>query len=139
MIQDTNVIIREYLITDATLIALIDSASPRIYIPRLPENASLPAVSFFTRGGFSNPHIEKIVNPSVQIDCWADDPITARQIYRAVFNALQGLQNQLVTVSGSNYYIMSAIEEVQGIDLIDDITGYFRVMTFFNIMVRADT
>lgn len=137
MIADTNAVIRTYLTTSSTKVdPLIALVSDRIYCPRLPENATLPAVSYFTRGGSSNPHIEKIVSPSVQFNCWADNPIDAREVYRALFDALQGIQN----IKVGSYYIMSAIEEVQGQDLVDvDIPNYFSVLTFFEIMVRADT
>jgi len=135
---DTNAIIRAYLVTCGTLTALIGGATPRIYCPRLPENAELPAISFFTRGGSSTPYIPDIVEPSVQFDCWADDPITARNIYNKLYDNLQGIQNQSVVVGGSTYKILSAIEEVQGQDLQDiDIPAYYRVLTFFSIMIKA--
>jgi len=127
---DTNAIIKSYLATDAALTALV---STRIYCPRLPENATLPAIGFFTRGGTSTPYIPEIPEPSVQFDCWASSPIMARQVYRALYDALQGIQNVKV---GSSY-ILSARDEVQGQDLIDEsIPNYFRVLTFFEIMIR---
>ena len=131
-ITDTNAVIKAYLNTCTTLTALV---STRIYCPRLPENATLPAVGFFTRGGTSTPYIPGIPEPSVQFDCWADNPIDAREVYRALYDNLQGIQN--VTVG--SYQIMSAIEEVQGQDLVDtEIPNYFRVLTFFKVMVRAE-
>ncbi len=135
-IGDVNAIIRSYLTTSSTLVdPLIALVAARIYCPRLPENATLPAVSFFTRGGTSTPYIPGIPEPSVQFDCWAENPIDAREVYRALYDALQGIQN--VTVGA--YQIMSAIEEVQGQDLVDvEIPNYFRVLTFFSIMIRAE-
>lgn len=131
-LADTNSIIRAYLITCGTLTGLVDI---RIYWPRLPEKATLPAVSFFTRGGLSTPYIPGIVNPSVQFDCWAATSIGAREVYGLLYDNLQGIQN--ITVG--SYLIMSAIEEVQGQDLVDmEIPNYFRVLTFFNIMIRAE-
>ena len=131
-IGDVNSIIKAYLDTCTTLTALV---STRIYCPRLPENATLPAVSFFTRGGTSTPYIPGIPEPSVQFNCWADNPIDAREVYRALYDNLQGIQN--ITVG--SYQIMSAIEEVQGQDLVDnEIPNYFRVLTFFRVMVRAE-
>ena len=134
---DTNSIIRSYLTTSSTKVdPLIALVGARIYCPRLPENASLPAISFFTRGGTSTPYIPGIVNPSVQFDCWADNPITARQVYRLLYDALQGIQN---IATGTTQGILSAIEEVQGQDLVDnEIQDYFRVMTFFEVMIRAE-
>jgi len=138
---DSNQIVRSYLAANAGLIALVGT---RIYSPRLPENCPLPALGFFTRGGVNNPHIEPLLQPSKQFDCWAKDavdpstgllvagPIWARRVYRALYDALQGIQNVAV---GSNF-ILSAIEEVQGQDLQDELQGYFRVLTFFQIIVR---
>ena len=148
MNEDTNAIIYAYLVTQATLTNLIGGATPRIYCPRLPENATLPAVSFFTRGGTSNPHIKPIPTPSIQFNCWALDyrnapthaSIRAREIYRALYDVFQGLQDQDVVVGGTTYRILSAMEETQGQDMVDvEIPEYFYVLTFFSVMIRADT
>jgi len=131
---DTNSIIRAHLAADTGLIALVVD---RIYCPRLPENATLPAIGFFTRGGTSTPYIPGMPTPSVQFDCWASTSLGAREVYRALYDALQGIQNTKVTIGATDYYILSAIEEVQGQDLVDqDIQNYFRVLTFFEIMLR---
>lgn len=136
MNEDTNSIIREYLSNQAVLTGVV---STRISCPRLPEGATLPAVSFFTRGGTSTPYIPGIVNPSVQFDCWAASFIGAREVYRALYDVFQGIQNQDVVVGGTTYKILSAIEEVQGQDLTDtEIPNYFRVLTFFSVMIRAE-
>ena len=136
MNEDTNSIIFEYLMNQTTL---TDIVATRIWSPRLPKNTPLPALGFFTRGGVSIPYIPCIVSPSVQFDCWATTPIAARQVYRALYDVLQGIQNQSVTVDGSDYMILSAIEEVQGQDLQDvDVRNYYRVLTFFSIMIRAE-
>jgi len=136
MNEDTNSIIRAFLVVQTVLTNIVFH---RIYCPRLPEKAVLPALGFFTRGGSANPHIPGIVSPSVQFDCWGISPQAARQVYRALYDVLQGIQNQTVTVDGSDYTILSAIEEVQGQDLQDvDIPAYYRVLTFFSIMIRAE-
>ena len=136
MNEDTNSIIRAYLVTKTTL---TDIVGTRIYSPRLPENATLPALGFFTRGGTSTPYIPGLVTPSVQFDCWGESPIAARQVYRALYDVMQGIQAQTVTVDGSDYMIHSAIEEVQGQDLQDvDVPKYFRTLTSFSIMIRAE-
>jgi len=150
-LPDTNSVVREYLVNDAGIIAFFAPAAPRIYCPRLPENCALPSIGFFTRGGTSTPYIPDIPTPSYQFDCWAKDieaagvvttrgSIKARELYRKLYDALQGIQNVSVEVpsgSGTYYVILSAREEVQGQDLVDvDVQGYFRVLTFFEIMVR---
>ncbi len=134
-LPDTNTIIRSFLVTPAT--PLFTLVGTRIYSPRLPENAVLPAIGFFTRGGTSTPYIPDIPTPSKQFDCWASTPIVARQVYRALYDALQGIQNVKVTIGATDYFILSAREEVQGQDLVDaEIQNYFRVLTFFEIMIR---
>ena len=133
-LPDTNKIIRDYLTTSSTKVdPLIALVGARIYCPRIPENGTLPAVTYSSRGGSATPYIPDMPNPSVQFDCWAADPIDAREIYRALYDALQGIQNVAV---GSNY-ILSAIEEGQGQDLVDEfIPNYFRTLCFFSIMFR---
>ena len=132
-LPDTNTILRTYLLTQTALTDLVVDDDERIYCPRAPENAKLPNVTFLTRGGRSTPYIPDLPSPSVQIDCWADDPVDARVIYRRLYDALQGIQN--VEVNGN--VILSAIEEVQGQDLVDtDIPGRFRVLSFWEIMIR---
>jgi len=144
---DSNTIIRSYLVAQTTL---TDVVSTRIYCPRLPEGESLtlPSISFFTRGGGAaySAYIPGIVEPSVQFDCWATDiaggltgPREARRVYRALYDVLQGIQREVVTVDGTDYIIWSAIEEVQGMDLVDsEIPNYFRVLTFFKFMIKAE-
>jgi len=135
---DTDRLIRQYLTTAHAftnpLIALVGS---RIYCPRLPENATLPAVSYFTRGGTADYNVVHIASPSVQFDCWADNSIDAREVYRALFDALQGLGNAPVVIGGTTYYITKAREEVQGQDLVDvEIPNFFRVLTFYSITIQ---
>ena len=133
---DTNTVIRNYLVDQTTLTDIIEE---KIYCPRLSENVELPALGFFTRGGISTPYIPGIVTPSIQFDCWGSSPIIARTIYRALYDVLQGIQNQPVTVDVSDYMILGAEEEVQGQDLQDvDIPEYYRVLAMFRIMIRAE-
>ena len=133
---DTNVILRAYLAADLGIIALFAPDPPRVYCPRLPENAKLPAVGLFVRGGSSTPYIPGIVSPSFQIDCWDDNLIGARLLYRTVYSALQGIQQQAVVIGLNTYYIKSAREEVQGVDMVDiEVPSYFRVLTFFEVII----
>jgi len=140
-LPDTNSIVRAYLADAVVNPALFALVGTRIYCPRLKENCTWPvdkgAISFFTRGGSSTPYIPDIPTPSTQFDCWASSLIVARQIYRALYDSLQGIQNVKVTIGINDYYILSAREEVQGQDLVDvDIPNYFRVLTFFEIKIR---
>lgn len=137
MNEDTNKIIRAYLAGQTTIEALV---STRVIMGRLKEGMALPAISFFTRGGSTNPHIPEMVSPSVQFDCWGASEEAAREVYRTLFDVLQGIQNVTVTVDALDYSIMSAIEEVQGQDMLDpDFQDYFKVVTFYSIMIRPVT
>ena len=142
---DTNRLIRTYLTTASVLadplIALLGGAgSERLYCPRVPENATLPAISFFSRGGSADTEVPKIFSSSVQFDCWADNPIDAREVYRLLYDCLQGLDSEPVTIDLILYYIMKAREEVHGQDLVDvEIPNYFRVLTFYSITIRDTT
>lgn len=135
---DTNVLIRQYLMTASALTnPLIALIGVRLYSPRLKEGAELPAVSFFTRGGSADPDVPNIFSPSVQFDCWAGNFLDAREVYRALYDAMQGLGNAAVVISGTTYYITKAREEVQGQDLVDvEVPNYFRVRTFYEITIR---
>ncbi len=150
---DTNHLIRTYLTTSAALtdplLNLIGgAANPRLYSPRLPQKHTLPAISFFTRGGRASAELPHIFSPSVQFDCWAlsyrgessSASIRAREVYRKLYDALQGLGSITVTLDGTPYYIVKAFEEVQGQDLVDsEILNYFRVITFYSITIRDTT
>ena len=142
---DTNRLIRTYLTTssvlaDPLILLLGGLGSERIYCPRLPENATLPAISFFSRGGSASAELPHIFSPSVQFDCWADNSIEARKVYRLLYDVLQGLDSEPVTIDAVLYYIMKAREEVHGQDLVDiEIPNYFRVLTFYSITIRDTT
>jgi len=109
----------------------------------LPKATALPAISFFTRGGRNDPYIPDLSRISVQFDCWAEYSTTengalvARNVYRKLYDELQGLQDTTIAIGATTYYIKSAIEEVSGQDLVDDtLPNYFRTLTFFEFMIR---
>ncbi len=138
---DTNRLIRQYLTTAAALTnPLIALVAERVYIPRLPENATLPAVSLFTRGGSADPNYPKYASPSIQIDCWAANSIDAREVYRALYDAMQGLVSVSIVIGGTTYFIMKISEEVHGQDRVDnEIQNYFKVMSFYSVTIKDTT
>lgn len=140
MIGDCNAILRAYLVSQASLTALVGGANPRISQGRLPENCIIPAITFEKRGGTPcAPNISRIVAPSFQIKCWADNLITSNQIYRKLFDILHGARNEPVIVGGNVYYLESAQEEVQGQDLQDvDIPNYFYTLAFFQTTIQVE-
>ena len=141
---DTNELIFDYLstagdTTNALLALVTNGATIQIYSPRMPEGVDLsvaPAVTYFVRGGFSDPNVPVIISPSYQFDCWASTPIVARQVYRALYDAMGGLVSVPIIIGGTTYYIMKSREEVHGVDLVDEIPGYFRVMSFYSVTVK---
>ena len=132
---DENVVVREYLIAMPAIAALVGA---RVYAANpLPENATLPCISFFIRGGSSNPDVPSITVPSFEFNCWANDPIEARSIYRALYDELNGLYDGNVTIDGIVYWIWRAMEESHGQDIQDtDIPGLWKTMAFFAITIR---
>lgn len=138
---DTNLLIRTYLLTPSELTdPLIALIGDRLSCPRLPENGDLPAISYFSRGGSAYAETPDRFSPSVQFDCWAHNPIDAREVYRALYDCLEGLGSVPVVIDGTTYYIMKAREEVHGQDLVDiEIPTYFRVLTFYSITIWDTT
>ena len=139
--EDTNKIIRAYLAAQAGITAIVGT---RVSARPIKEGMSLPALTFNTRGGVSNPNIydpvtdDGIVNPSVQFTCWADNPMGARALYEALRRVLFGLNMETVTFNGNDHQIKFAKEEVIGQDREDaDIPGYFSVITFYAFEILA--
>ncbi len=134
MIGNPVAIMHTYLSAQVPLMALVTG----IWSPRIPEEETVPALTFFVRGGNANPHIPPIPSPSFQFDCWADSPEDAYDIYRELYDTLQGLQNQTVTVSGTDYRIMSVMEEVQGQQIQPvDPKDYHRALGLFQVMMEV--
>ena len=137
MSGDVNAIVRAWLVTQGTLTAKVGGATPRIYCPRLPEGAVLPAIGFFVRGGVSTPYIPPIVDPSFQFDCWAASQIAAREVYGALYDVLQGIQSETITIGATTYRLMAAREEVSGQDVQDvENPGYHRVIAYFSLKIQ---
>ena len=132
---NTNVVILTYLLSKTDITDLVGQ---RVYAANpLPENVTLPAINFFTRGGTSIAEVPKVVIPSIQVNCWADDPVESRKIYRAVYDVLNGLGNYECTIDGTTYYIIYTREEVQGQDIQDvDIQNLWNTMSFYSITIR---
>jgi hypothetical protein len=110
----------------------------------LPAGATLPAISYFTRGGRNDPYIPDLSRISVQFDCWALDSasekgsIVAHNVYRKLYDELQGLQDTTITIGATTYKIKSVIEEVSGQNLVDDnVPNYFRTLTFFEWIIST--
>jgi len=132
---NSNIVIRDWLIAQT---GITDLVSNRVYAANpLPENVTLPAISFFTRGGSSIAEVPTIIMPSVQFNCWASSNTGAREIYRALYDELNGLNNAQITIDGTDYFILYSREEVQGQDISDEsIPGFWNTMSFYTITIR---
>jgi len=129
---DTNAIIRTFLAAQSGITTLTGS---RIFgPPGLPPRYSISdgaAISFFTRGGGSETHYP-VLRPSVQFNCWAATPIAARQVYRALFDALWYVKDEKI----GSAYILSATEDTAGQDLRDpDEPTWFYVLSLWTIRI----
>ncbi len=127
-------IMHTHLIAQPVLLALVTG----IWSPRIPERETIPALTFFVRGGVANPHIPPIPSPSFQFDCWAETPEDAYDIYLELYDTIQGIQNQTVNVGGTDFRIMSVVEEVQGQQIQPvDPKDYHRVLGLFQATMEV--
>ena len=139
MLGNPVAIMHKYLSAQAPLMAL---ATGGLYSPRIPGGESPPAIAFFVRGGSSNPNIPPLPTVSFQFDCWANSDDTpaedAYEIYLELYDAIQGIQNKIVTVGGTPYKIKSVIEEVSG-QQIQPVAPetYHRTMGLFQVMMEV--
>lgn len=133
--EDVKTILSAFLLAQETL---TDVVGNNIFCPRLPHNEDIPAVVFKRRGGQSNPHVPPIVDPSFQFICYGGTPEEAESVNIALYDVLQGIQEQSVTIGANTYMIKSAIEEGQGGDFEDtDIPRYFGVVVFYRIKIQT--
>ncbi len=132
-----NKVLREYLLADTALAALVGT---NVAYPDLPADTDIAgkmgtavrAVVFGARGGRSD--IETpLLRPSYQVRCWALRPAEAREVYAAVFDALHGKNN----LAGTSGKILSAFEEVSPQDVTDDDTGWATVIGFYRLLLPA--
>jgi len=133
---DVNAKVREFLLADATFKAKVGNT--RVHWPGLPEGVNPmkdgESVALMTRGGPSDPCVPYLM-PSVQFKCYAPTSVRARTLYRAIYDALVGDMTDPITQQRAlnAYNILSAIEQMQGIDLIDPETKWPFVLTFWEI------
>ena len=139
MAVDSNAVVLAYLKSsaDAAPVALRVKTGTRIYCPNLPQDFAIqPAVVLLTRGGDSTPYIPEILSPSKQFKCYGATAAKAREVYCLLYDCLQGIENEAV---GANFLI-SAIEEVQGQDMIEPDSPqdkpWHYVLTFFSVICR---
>lgn len=125
---DLHAIVRAYLLTDATLVGLIGS---RLYAGRdVPPVGYKPddgaCITFKVRGGGPD-YDDALLNPSVQLKCYAESEAEAWALYRALYDHLHNAH----TAS-----ILHAESDALGQLLEEPDTKWIFVLTFFTVMVK---
>jgi len=89
-----------------------------------------PAVVFWIRGGDVRIR-SSTVSPSFQVECFggSDDPIDAMAVYRALRGRLQGRTGE----DTDHGELLSATEEGHGQELIDPVTAWRKVLTYYTV------
>lgn len=132
---DSNLLLKYLLEQTLAVTALATD----ICFPGLPEGfdpkAGDRAVVFSVRGGTPDP-FAPILRPSMQVRTWARTAPEARELYRAVFEALHAKSNLDLGAAG---YLMSSWCESEGQDLTDEGTAWETVLSFFKLNLRSST
>jgi hypothetical protein len=136
---DATVLLREYLLGQATVTALLGTnANNSIYCAYdLPEHFDPtlgPAIQIFRAGGHSHSEITVLVDARVQIRAWADVELysTASDLYGAIHDVLHGLCGYTV-VDGT---IVRAQEASGPFEMTDPETGWVAMYAFYMVMAR---
>lgn len=77
-------------------------AGSRVYPKRLPQQASLPALTYTViddPGEHSHDGASNLAHPRVQVDCWGSTPLQAAQLDDQVRAVLDGYQGPMGTLS----------------------------------------
>jgi hypothetical protein len=134
---DSNAVFRDWLTTSPAadaLLAIVPAA--QIICGDLPESAVPQSnqqwLTFKTRGGFSDPEVA-ITQAHFELTAWAGDALTARAIYRAVFDLIHG-KTGVQVASG---FILASLEQIAGQDVTDPNTYAALVVSYFDLTMRT--
>lgn len=89
--------LRTYLLADASILATVGQ---RIYPIRLPQNPTLPAITYLKVSGlrhYKTNGPQNLSRPRVQIDCWATTYAAALSLAEDVRQALEGYSGAMGT------------------------------------------
>lgn len=141
---DPNMVVVTMLNTDD---GVTDFTSNRVWSPRIPagynpepdakKSTSGPGVSLHIRGG-KNGLYDPIVEPSFQVVTWAVSTKKARAVMAAVTNVLHNLADQQVTTVDGIARVLTGIQEVYPMDVVDSDTGWFTCVSFFRLKMILD-
>lgn len=120
--------LRDYLLTNAALVALVGT---RIYAEtNTPATDYTPsdggAVCFQFRGGKAD-YSDALMVPSVQFKCYGATTVKAQEVYRALYTALQNAAAGTMRWARCEVAGQSLAEEPSG--------GWPFVLTFFKVWI----
>lgn len=107
-------------------------------VPEHFDPALGPCVVISVVGGAGHPEITAISKPRLQVRCWAgvnQSPL-ARQLYRAVYDAMAGATNLDFGAYGR---VITCQEAVCGQDVTDADTAWATVLAFFDAQIASGT
>lgn len=116
--------IRSILLNNAAVTALVSS---RIYAISLPDSCLFPAISIHK---ISDPYSRIKGSPRVQVSAWAEDPLLASQISKAVETALDGYAGAQGNLS------IVQITPLESQDPQKDDTGLYQVPYDFLVLYK---
>ena len=129
---DAHSALRTFLLADSPLIALL--GGNHVYWPELPAGVSGNAkrVVFRFNGGLTDPYL-RAQQARVNFRCYGSSSFEAMRVYRALYDALHGQQNFIV--SGVGFH--GAVEDVPGAPLQDPGTGWHYIFAVYTVTVAT--
>lgn len=116
----------------AATTAVTDIVSTRIYPEMLPENPTLPAITYQRTSGARTQVMSAasgLAAPHFQVDAWAATYAAVKALATQVRKALDGYTGTLGGTGG----VAADIMLLNDIDLLDPETGWHRVVMDFEI------
>lgn len=97
--------LRTYIISDVTVGALV---STRMYPNKLPQNPTMPAITYQYIGGdsvMSHDGASGLGNPIMQIDCWGSTYSEMDALFEAVRKRINGAKGTLSGVQTQGIFL----------------------------------
>jgi hypothetical protein len=134
---DPNLAFRNWIVQSAALIAMVPAA--QIFGGALREGYDVEsngdAITIRTRGGPVEADVP-VLHPSIQVTVFSpkNQYARARSIFGLIFDQVHA-QNDINL--GSAGYVIAAVAEMPGEDMVDPDTGWAMVVGFFTLLLRA--
>ena len=139
---DANLILREYLLAQSTVTALLGTnANGSIYcgydLPEKFDPKLGPAIQIYRTGGHSHPEITPLIDARMMVRVWADveQDVVASQVYGAINDVLHGLCGYNV----ADGTIVRSLEVTGPLEMTDPETGWVAVYAFYQVMARPSS